>query len=113
MPHRKNTLQDYTSTLEEITGFVLNYPKRKVLLGGDMNAKLAGTTDNVLIGPSIPHAEMTAQERERAGLLVEFVAKLGLVVANSFADCRHEELMMTRGNWNGQGAGQQIDFVLF
>jgi endonuclease/exonuclease/phosphatase family metal-dependent hydrolase len=112
LPHIKMSVQDYNSTLEEIAGFVLGYPKRKILLGGDLNVKLAGTTDNVLIGQSIPHADLTAQERERASLLVEFVAKLGLVVANTFADCYHEELMMTRGNWNGQGAEQQIDFVL-
>ncbi len=63
----------------------MGYPKRKILLGGDMNVKFAGTTDNALIGPSIPNAEMTAQERERASSLVEFVAKLGFIVANSFA----------------------------
>ena len=44
--------------------------------------------------------------------MVEFVTKLGLVVANTFADCIHEHLLVTRGNWNGQGAAAQIDFVL-
>ena len=35
LPHIGKSLQEYASTLEEITGFVLDYPKRKVLLGGD------------------------------------------------------------------------------
>ena len=65
LPHIGKSLQEYASTLEEITGFVLDYPKRKVLLGRDLNAKLAGTTDNVLIGPSVPRGNLRAQERER------------------------------------------------
>ena len=44
--------------------------------------------------------------------MVEFVSKLGLVVSNTFADCNHEHLMVTRGNWNEQGTEEQIDFVL-
>jgi hypothetical protein len=63
LPHIGKSLQDYASTLEEISGFVLGYPKRKVLIGGDLNAKLAGTTDNVVIGPSVPRGNLKAQER--------------------------------------------------
>ena len=46
--------------------------------------------------------------------MIETVIKLGLVVTNTFADCNldHEHLMVTRRNWNGQGAEEQIDFVL-
>jgi endonuclease/exonuclease/phosphatase family metal-dependent hydrolase len=112
LPHIGKSLQEYASTLEEIKGFVSEYPKRKVLLGGDLNVKLAGTTDNVLIGPSVPRANLRAQERERASLIVEFVAKLGLIVANTFANCNHEHLMTTRTNWSGRGTEAQIDFVL-
>ena len=112
LPHIGKNLQEYASTLEEIKGFVSEYPKRRVLLGGDLNAKLAGTTDNVLIGPSVPRANLRAQERERASLIVEFVARLGLIVANTFANCNHEHLMTTRTNWSGRGTEAQIDFVL-
>ncbi len=112
LPHIGKSLQEYASTLAEINGFVSEYAKRKVLLGGDLNVKLAGTTDTVLIGPSVPRAIMRAQERERASLIVEFVTKLGLIVANTFADCNHEHLMTTRTNWSGRGTEAQIDFVL-
>ncbi len=45
-------------------------------------------------------------------MIVEFVAKLGLIVANTFANCNHEHLMTTRTNWSGRGSEAQIDFVL-
>ena len=45
-------------------------------------------------------------------MIVEFVAKLGLIVANTFANCNHEHLMTTRTNWSGRGTEAQIDFVL-
>ena len=112
LPHIGKSLLEYAATLEEIYGFVTTYAKRKVLLGGDLNVKLAGTTDHVLIGPSVPRGNLRPQERERASLIVEFVAKLGLIVANTFADCNHEHLMTTRSNWSGQGTEEQIDFVL-
>lgn len=65
LPHIGKSLQDYASTLEELSGFVLGYPKRKVLLGGDLNVRLAGTTDNVLIGPSVPREETSGRKRGR------------------------------------------------
>ena len=64
---------------------------------------MAGTTDDVHIGPSVPRVNLRSLERIRAGIVVEFVTKIGLVVANTFADCTHEHLMVTRENWNGQG----------
>ena len=112
LPHIGKSLQDFASTLEEIGAFVQSYPKRLVLLGGDLNTKLAGTSDDVHIGPAVPRVNLRAAERVRASMVMEFVTKLGLTVANTFADCTHEHLMATRENWNGQGDAAQIDFVL-
>jgi len=112
LPHTGLSLMDYTAVLEEITGFLLSYPKRMVILGGDLNAKLEGATDNELIGPSVPRAHLRPQDRERAGLLVELLVKHDLVASNTWADSNSDSLMVTRGPWDGRGPEAQIDFVL-
>ena len=110
LPHCRLPTPEFTETLEEISGLIAMHPKCKVILGMDANAQVAGIDDGRIIGPSVPPAELTARGRERAGLLLEFLARHNLYLANTWANERTAELMVTRIAWDQTSAGQ-VDFI--
>ena len=79
---------------------ITKHPKRKVIIGMDANARVAGLHDSCFIGPTVPPAELTAREWERGGLLLEFLAKHDFYLANTWANESIVELMVTRVAWD-------------
>lgn len=111
LPHKRRTLLELETTLEEIQAVIAAHPNHKVVLGVDASTKLNGTVDYLHVGAQVPRAVLTAAERERAKAVHTFAAERGLVVANTWMDGDTEDQWFTRTNWNGEGP-VQIDYIM-
>ena len=115
-PRRSSkTRHAFTTMAEELRTFVQQYVgARKVVLGMDFNAKLAGMSDWDLVGPAVPVAQLDAEEWERAGTAMELIHALKVSACNMWDATQHEDLMYTRSAWGGEGGKEeaQIDFML-
>jgi hypothetical protein len=111
LPHKRRTLLEFETTMEEIQALIAAHPNHKVVLGMDANTKLNGTIDYQHVGAQVPRAVLSATERERAKAVHTFVAERDLVVANTWMDGDTEDQWFTRTNWNGEGP-EQIDFIM-
>ncbi|CAE8695540.1 unnamed protein product, partial [Polarella glacialis] len=109
--HKRRTLLELETTLEEIQAVIAAHPKHKVVLGVDANTKLNGTVDYQHIGAQVPRAVLTAAERERAKAVHTFTAEGGLMVANTWMGGDTDDQWFTRTNWDGEGPAQ-IDYIM-
>jgi hypothetical protein len=110
LPHRRLPTPEFAETLEELSGLITKHPQCKVVLGMDANARVAGMNDGRIVGPSVPSAELSARERERVGLLHEFLARHNMYLANTWANEQTVERMVTRIAWDNLSAAQ-VDFI--
>ena len=80
----------------------------------DCNVSLAGVRDSDLIGEAVmerPGRILSAQEKERQALLVEFMEEHSLMACNTWQNTEHSELMCTRQAWS-DGQKAQIDVIM-
>ena len=80
----------------------------------DCNVSLAGVVDRDLIGEAVMERSgriLSAQEKERQALLVEFMEEHSLMACNTWQNTEHSELMCTRQAWS-DGQKAQIDFIM-
>ena len=80
----------------------------------DCNVSLAGVKDSDLIGEAVMERSgriLSAQEKERQALLVEFMEEHSLMACNTWQNTEHSDLMCTRQAWS-DGQKAQIDFIM-
>ena len=94
LPHSGCKISDYQDTLSEVHSFLEKRPQGALLLGMDCNVSLAGVVDRDLIGEAVMERSgrtLSAQQKERQALLVEFMEEHSLM---------------------GDGQKAQIDFIM-
>ena len=114
LPHSGCKISDYQDTLSEVHSFLEKRPKGALFLGTDCNVSLAGVKDCDLIGEAVmerPGRILSAQEKERQALRVEFMEEHSLMACNTWQNTEHSELMCTRQAWNDEQKAQ-IDFIM-
>ena len=114
LPHNGCKISDYQDTLSEVHSVLEKRPKGALLLGMDCNVSLAGVVNRDLIGEAVINRSgriLSAQEKERQALLVEFMEEHSLMACNTWQNTEHSELMCTRQAWS-DGQKAQIDFIM-
>jgi hypothetical protein len=111
LPHRRIPTHEFVETLLELQHFLRRFPRHKLIIGMDANARVAGTVDWAHIGPAVPEAELTVRESERAGHLLEFLAVHRLYLANTWTNAEGaNHFQFTRRAWDSGSEGQ-VDFL--
>ena len=81
--NKRLPLDQFTATLKESDTLGERFPKHKMPIGLDANAKLASHSDGFRVGNAVPNSDMTAGDEERTTFFVNFMAKNGLVAQNT------------------------------
>ena len=109
LPHLGLSFAEFLSCLESLDTFLDTCTSKSLIFGMDANTRVCLFTDHSHVGDGVPFCDMDEEETKRCELLMEFLCKHDIYLANTFADSVFDKLH-TRHNWGG-GGGKQIDFI--
>ena len=109
LPHPGHGMQHFVDTLQTLDDFLLTRRGQRVFIGMDANVRLDSVVDHWHVGEGVVCSSPDHTNSQKALILLEFLAKYGLYMVNTFTDGPIAE-RFTRYAWDNTSASQ-IDYL--
>ena len=109
LPHPGHGMQHFVDTLQTLDDFLLTRRGQRVFIGMDANVRLDSVVDHWHVGEGVVCSSPDHANSQKALILLEFLAKYGLYMVNTFTDGPIAE-RFTRYAWDNTSASQ-IDYL--